>query len=45
LPDRLVPPGRFEAALGLPEGYLVEARIFARDEAWLAAGLDLDADR
>jgi len=44
LPDRLVPPGRFEAELGLPEGYLVEARIFARDEAWRAAGLDLDGE-
>jgi len=43
LPDRLVPPGRFEAELGLPEGYLVEARIFARDEAWRAAGLDVEA--
>ena len=43
LPDRLVPPGRFEEELGLPEGYLVEARVFARDEAWRAAGLDLDA--
>lgn len=42
LPDRLVPPGRFEAELGLPEGYRVEARIFARDEAWRAAGLELD---
>ncbi|MFP4270657.1 MAG: DUF6925 family protein, partial [Alphaproteobacteria bacterium] len=44
LPERLVPPGRFEQALGLPEGYLVEARIFARAEAWQAAGLDLDGD-
>ncbi|NBB72023.1 MAG: DUF1289 domain-containing protein [Alphaproteobacteria bacterium] len=41
LPDRLVPPGRFEEELGLPEGYLVEARIFARDDAWRAAGLEL----
>jgi predicted Fe-S protein YdhL (DUF1289 family) len=44
LPDRLVPPRRFEAELGLPEGYLVEARVFARAEAWQAAGLDLDAE-
>jgi len=28
----------------LPEGYLVEARIFAHDEAWRAAGLDLDGE-
>ena len=41
LPDRLVVPGRFEEALGLPEGYRVEARVFAADEAWRAAGLDL----
>jgi predicted Fe-S protein YdhL (DUF1289 family) len=44
LPDRLVPPGRFEEGLGLPEGYLVEARIFARSEAWHAAGLELGAE-
>ena len=44
LPDRLVPPGRFEEELGLPEGYLVEARVFARDEAWDAVGLDLGAE-
>jgi len=42
LPERMRPPGWFEASLDLPAGYAVEAQVFASSHAWRDAGLDLE---